>query len=81
MANRPWDVNRQILYKILKTYRKDAGITQKELAESLSKPQSYVAKYEIGERKLDFVEVATVCEKLSVSLIELSASYLEFTKK
>ena len=81
MANRPWDVNRQILCKMLKKYRKDASLTQEELAQSLDKPQSYVAKYEIGERKLDFVEVATVCEKLSVSLIELSASYLEATKK
>ncbi len=36
--------------------RKEAGLTQAALAEMLSKPQSYVAKYEKGERRLDVVE-------------------------
>ncbi|MAG98187.1 MAG: transcriptional regulator [Rhodospirillaceae bacterium] len=43
--------------------RKQAGLTQAAVATRLSKPQSYVAKYERGERRLDVVE-----------LVELSAA-------
>jgi transcriptional regulator with XRE-family HTH domain len=36
--------------------RKQAGLTQAALAALLNKPQSFVSKYEIGERRLDVVE-------------------------
>ena len=36
--------------------RKKAGLTQHGLAKRLKKPQSFVAKYEGGERRLDVVE-------------------------
>lgn len=36
--------------------RKKAGLTQQQLADRLKKPQSFVAKYEGGERRLDVVE-------------------------
>ena len=36
--------------------RKSAGLTQEQLARRLKKPQSFVAKYEGGERRLDVVE-------------------------
>ena len=35
---------------------KKAGLTQSDVANRLSKPQSFVAKYEAGERRLDVVE-------------------------
>jgi transcriptional regulator with XRE-family HTH domain len=38
--------------------RKDAGLTQTEVAEALSKPQSFVAKCELGERRVDALELA-----------------------
>ena len=34
------------------------------MAERLSKPQSYVAKYERGERRLDVVEFMEVAEAI-----------------
>lgn len=40
--------------------RKAAGLTQQELADRLSKPQSFVSKYERGERRLDVVEFLAV---------------------
>jgi len=40
--------------------RKAAGLTQQALALRLKKPQSFVAKYEGGERRLDVVEFITV---------------------
>lgn len=44
--------------------RGDAGLSQAELAIRLGKPPSYVAKYELGERRLDVVEVMVVLKTL-----------------
>jgi len=46
--------------------RREAALTQTELAKRLGKPQSYVAKYEGGERRLDVVEFLAVCRALDV---------------
>jgi transcriptional regulator with XRE-family HTH domain len=40
--------------------RKSAGLTQQDLADRLGKPQSFVSKYERGERRLDVVEFIDV---------------------
>ena len=42
----------------LKQVRFDAGLTQADLAERLKKPQSFVAKVETQERRLDVIEFA-----------------------
>jgi transcriptional regulator with XRE-family HTH domain len=47
----------------LKARRKAAGLTQTVVAQRLGKPPSYVAKYELGDRRLDvleFLDVAAV---------------------
>jgi len=44
--------------------RKAAGLTQHELALRLKKPQSFVAKYEGGERRLDVVEFLNVARAI-----------------
>ncbi len=41
-------------------------MTQAELAMLLEKPQSFVSKYENGERRLDVIEFITVCRVLKV---------------
>ena len=40
--------------------RKEVGLTQDALAQRLSKPQSFVSKYEKGERRLDVIEFLDV---------------------
>jgi transcriptional regulator with XRE-family HTH domain len=42
----------------LKAARRAAGLTQTEVASLLGKPQSFVAKCESGERRIDVVELA-----------------------
>lgn len=42
--------------ELLVQYRHLRSITQAQLAESLSRPQFFVSKYESGERWLDIVE-------------------------
>lgn len=47
------------------------SLTQVQLAERLGRPQSFVSKYERGERRLDFVEVFEIAEALRVDLCDL----------
>jgi transcriptional regulator with XRE-family HTH domain len=50
--------------QILIQARKAAGITQAELSTKLSRPQSFVSKYERGERRLDVIELLEVARAL-----------------
>jgi transcriptional regulator with XRE-family HTH domain len=54
------------LRELLIEARRKAGLTQVELAQRLSKPQSFVSKYELGERRLDVIEFLEVTEALGV---------------
>ena len=45
-----------VLRERLVAARQAAGLTQGQLAEELGRPQSFVAKYEGGERRIDLVE-------------------------
>lgn len=53
---------RQLLIKA----RQAARLTQSELSNKLSRPQSYVSKYERGERRLDLIEFLEVVEALEI---------------
>lgn len=46
--------------------REKAGLTQAEVSAKLKRPQSFVAKYEGGERRLDVIEFIQVCAALGV---------------
>lgn len=54
------------LHKALVDARHSAGLTQLEVAKKLSRPQSFVSKYEQGERRLDVVEFVAVCHALGI---------------
>ena len=49
--------------------RKSADLTQAELATKLSRPQSFVSKYERGERRLDVVEFLEVARALGMDAV------------
>ncbi len=49
--------------------RKSADLTQAELATRLSRPQSFVSKYERGERRLDVVEFLEVARELGMDAV------------
>lgn len=43
------------------------------MAARLQKPQSFVAKYEGGERRLDVLEFVAVCQAIEADPIEILA--------
>lgn len=53
---------------LLRELRTDKGLTQVQLSEHLGMPQSFVSKYETGERRLDIVEIRAVCASLGITL-------------
>ena len=69
----------QVLLRELVEHRRSAGITQQELAEKLEKPQSFISKFERGERRLDvveFLEIARVIGADAQAILEKIAAEL-----
>ena len=60
---------REKLLLLLKEIRQKRGVTQVELAEKLGVPQSFVSKYESGERQLDILELRQICLHVGVSFV------------
>jgi len=56
------------LLKLLREKRKEAGLSQMELARQLGRSQSFVSKYEAGELRLDLIELNMICRVLGTSL-------------
>ncbi|HWH33114.1 MAG TPA: helix-turn-helix transcriptional regulator [Egibacteraceae bacterium] len=56
------------LVELLRQMRVEARLTQAQVATRLGRPQSFVSKYESGERRLDLVELAAVAEALETDL-------------
>jgi transcriptional regulator with XRE-family HTH domain len=48
--------------------RTDAGLTQIDVAALLQRPQSYVSKYENGERRLDVIEFLEIAQVLQIDV-------------
>jgi transcriptional regulator with XRE-family HTH domain len=58
------------LLSLLRLVRTEAGLTQADVAQRLKQPQSFVSKYESGERRLDILELREVCHAIGVPLPE-----------
>ena len=58
------------LAALLRTVRSEVGLTQAEVADRLEVPQSFVSKYESGERRLDLIELKQICKALKISLVD-----------
>lgn len=56
--------------RVIKALR-EAGVMQESLAQALDRPQSFIAKVENGERRLDIVEFVHLARLLSIDPISI----------
>ena len=61
----------QAVIEALKEARQRANLTQRELAERLGRPQSFVAKYETGERRVDVAEFIAIARAIGADPVRL----------
>lgn len=60
----------RLFLQLLIQERREKKITQVVLAEKLRKPQSYVSKYENGERRLDVIEFLEIADCIGIDVAE-----------
>lgn len=65
----PHDDAYKLFLGMLRQLRHEKGVTQESLANRLGKPQSYVSKYELGERRIDIVETFEICRALNADFV------------
>jgi len=75
MANTLWTYRQQAFRKALRTTRRQAQLSQRALAERLGKPQSFVSKYESGERRLEYLEVEMICLACNTTLSRFATEF------
>lgn len=75
MPNPIHDPKYQVFRQMLLDSRKAKGLQQVEVAERLGKTQSFVSKYERGERRLDFCEFIEVAAALEINLVAFIERY------
>ena len=56
----------------LRKARERSGLTQRDVARLLGRPQSYVSKVETCERRFDYVELLYMCRAIGVGLDEIT---------
>ena len=59
--------------RLLADARRSAGLTQVALAAKLGRPQSFVSKFEQGERRLDVIEFLDVARALKIDPLRILA--------
>ena len=59
------------LRRLLAEARTNADLTQMAIAARLKRPQSFVSKYESGERQLDVIEFIAICKAIGVSPVTI----------
>lgn len=75
MAKSIYSPEQRRLIALLRHLREKAGLRQVDLAERLGRHQSFVSKYESGQRRLDLVELQQVCRALRVTLADFVAQF------
>ncbi len=68
------------LQELLTSGRVAAGMTQRDLAQKLKRPQSFVSKYESGERRLSVIELIEVGEAIGVDPRQIVADLSDMSE-
>jgi len=70
MPSRRQLADRERFRSLLKQIRLDTGLTQADLADRLGQPQSFVSKFESGERRIDVLELRQICVAMGIGLVD-----------
>ncbi len=62
----------KLFLRELRKARRDAGVTQVELAKRLNATQTFVSKCERGERRIDVVELREFCSAIEISFSDFA---------
>jgi transcriptional regulator with XRE-family HTH domain len=62
---------------VLVAARRKSGLSQKAVADLIGKPPSFIAKIELGERRLDLVEYVAIARALDIKPEELMVAIVE----
>lgn len=75
MKSHDLTAQRGALGLLLKSIREEKGLLQREVAERLGAPQSFVSKYESGERRIDLPELRRIADVLEAPFDALMERY------
>ncbi len=75
MPNPIHDTRYKIFREMLTETRLRQGMLQSDVAEKLGKNQSFVSKYERGERRLDLPEFLELADALNINVTEFVKEY------
>lgn len=64
------------LIDLLVAVRHKSGVRQQALARKLGRPQSFIAKYESGERRIDLIEFVAIARALGAEPLKLFRDFL-----
>ncbi len=64
------------LINLLVAARHSSGVRQQKLAAKLGKPQSFIAKYEGGERRIDVIEFIAIARALDADPVKLFREFI-----
>lgn len=65
----------ELLLRLLRDARQEAGVSQMELAKRLRLTQSTISKCERGELRLDAVQLRNWCHAIGVTFTDLTAAF------
>ncbi|MBL8823451.1 MAG: helix-turn-helix transcriptional regulator [Planctomycetia bacterium] len=58
-----------VVLRLIREAREKSGITQEQLAKQLKQTQSFVSKIERGDRRIDIVQLRTLCRVFGTTLL------------
>lgn len=71
----------KLLIGMLKDARKRQKVTQAELAERIGSDQTYVSKVETSERRIDVIELRTICKALGIDFVDFMRDFEDRLEK
>lgn len=72
--------DRKAFLRLLRRVRVEAKLTQTQLANILGVTQARISKYEQGERRIDILELKSICDAIKLPLAEFAQRFEEACK-